>query len=81
MSQKVLRTSPAEPSGTAAPGGSALSRFAREAVAEHLIWPIVLLMLLVGAFVPGFLSERNLLSLLWGQHLSAAWWSARGSRG
>jgi ribose/xylose/arabinose/galactoside ABC-type transport system permease subunit len=33
---------------------------------EHLIWPILLLMVIVGAFVPGFLTGGNLVNLLWG---------------
>lgn len=41
------------------------ARIARTIAAEHLIWPIVALMLVVGAFVPGFLSSGNLTNLMW----------------
>lgn len=42
-----------------------VSRLLRELVTEHLIWPIFLLMVVVGAFVPGFLTSRNMLNLVW----------------
>lgn len=40
--------------------------FVREVAAEHLIWPIVLLMVIVGATVPGFLTGGNIINLVWG---------------
>ena len=40
--------------------------FVREVAAEHLIWPIVLLMVIVGATVPGFLTSGNIDNLVWG---------------
>lgn len=43
-----------------------VAELARVVVAEHLIWPIVLLMLVVGSFVPGFFSTGNLINLMWG---------------
>jgi simple sugar transport system permease protein len=43
-----------------------VARIAREIAAEHLIWPIVVLMLIVGSFVPGFLSGGNIINLVWG---------------
>lgn len=38
----------------------------REIAAEHLIWPIVVLMIVVGSFVPGFLTSGNVINLVWG---------------
>lgn len=38
----------------------------REIAAEHLIWPIVVLMLIIGSTVPGFLSSGNIINLIWG---------------
>ena len=38
----------------------------RRIASEHLIWPILLLLVIIGAFVPGFLTGGNLLNLLWG---------------
>ncbi len=40
--------------------------FLREVAAEHLIWPIVLLMVIIGATVPGFLTSGNIINLVWG---------------
>ena len=42
-----------------------LGELARELAAEHLIWPIVALMLLVGAMVPGFLTSGNVINVIW----------------
>ncbi len=39
---------------------------ARRIASEHLIWPILVLMFVIGAFVEGFLTKDNLLNLLWG---------------
>lgn len=38
----------------------------RRIASEHLIWLIFLLLAVVGSFVPGFLTLRNQLNLLWG---------------
>lgn len=43
-----------------------VSALAREIAAEHLIWPIVVLMLIVGAMVPGFLTSGNVINVIWG---------------
>ena len=42
------------------------TRFYREVLTEHLIWPIVIVMILVGSTVPGFLTTGNFLNVLWG---------------
>lgn len=53
------------PERTAQTPTSKAARIARTIAAEHLIWPIVGLMLVVGAFVPGFLTSGNLTNLMW----------------
>lgn len=53
------------PERTAQTPTSRTARIARTIAAEHLIWPIVGLMLVVGAFVPGFLTSGNLTNLMW----------------
>ena len=45
---------------------SRLGPTVRRIASEHLIWPILLLLVIIGAFVPGFLTGGNLLNLLWG---------------
>jgi len=42
------------------------TRFYREVLTEHLIWPIVIVMILIGSSVPGFLTTGNFLNVLWG---------------
>ncbi len=62
--QPITPASP--PSAKAAETSSSkAARIARNIAAEHLIWPIVGLMLVVGAFVPGFLTSGNLTNLMW----------------
>lgn len=39
---------------------------ARRIASEHLIWPILVLLFVIGAFVDGFLTKDNLLNLVWG---------------
>jgi simple sugar transport system permease protein len=58
----AVRPAP-EPADGPAEGGWKLT--ARRIASEHLIWPILLLLVIIGAFVPGFLSGGNLLNLLW----------------
>lgn len=43
-----------------------VQRVYREIMTEHLIWPIVVVMILFGSWVPGFLSSTNLFNVLWG---------------
>lgn len=38
----------------------------RSIVENHLIWPLLGLLIIVGAFVPGFLTQRNLINVAWG---------------
>jgi ribose/xylose/arabinose/galactoside ABC-type transport system permease subunit len=45
---------------------SRAARVVREIAAEHLIWPIVVLMVILGSFVPGFLTTGNFINLMWG---------------
>ncbi|MFN8561151.1 MAG: hypothetical protein U0703_05895 [Anaerolineae bacterium] len=40
-------------------------RFATGIVSQHLIWLILLVLVCIGLFVPGFLSTRNVLNVLW----------------
>ena len=42
------------------------TRLYREVLTEHFIWPMVVLMVLIGAGVPGFLTAGNWLNVLWG---------------
>ena len=66
--ERTTEVAPApEPAAPQAEGriGPALRRIA----SEHLIWPILLLLVIIGAFVPGFLTGGNLLNLLWGAAL------------
>ena len=46
-------------------GGDRVREVVREIAAEHLIWPIVILMLIVGLLVPGFLTTGNMINLIW----------------
>lgn len=39
---------------------------ARQIASEHLIWPILLLLFVIGFFVNGFMTSGNLLNLIWG---------------
>ncbi len=72
-SATAARTEQAEPTRpaaartekTAGPTASKVASVARTIAAEHLIWPIVGLMLIIGAFVPGFLTSGNLTNLMW----------------
>jgi len=48
-----------------APRGRA-QRIYREIMTEHLIWPIVAVMILFGSWVPGFLTSANFFNVLWG---------------
>ncbi|MDR1711232.1 MAG: ABC transporter permease [Propionibacteriaceae bacterium] len=38
----------------------------RNIVENHLIWPLLAVLVVIGAFVPGFLSQRNLINVAWG---------------
>lgn len=38
---------------------------ARIIVGRHLIWPLLALLVIIGAFVPGFLSAENLTNVVW----------------
>lgn len=42
-----------------------LRRFVREVVENHLIWPLLAGLIVIGIFVPGFLSVRNLTNVAW----------------
>lgn len=61
----AAQPTPSAPERTAQTPLSKAARIARTIAAEHLIWPIVGLMLVVGAFVPGFLTSGNLTNLMW----------------
>lgn len=65
---EVVTTDPVERSDTGPSHGASgrLIWWGRELLAEHLIWPIVVLMLIVGATVPGFLSSGNIVNVMWG---------------
>ncbi len=54
------------PDSTGSASGARMTGVLRTIVAEHLIWPIVLLMFLLGAAVPGFLTTGNMINLMWG---------------
>ena len=54
------------PEPVAPPTEGRLRPTLRRIASEHLIWPILLLLVIIGAFVPGFLTGGNLLNLLWG---------------
>lgn len=43
-----------------------LRKTVRTLASEHLIWPIFLLLALIGLMIPGFATPRNLLNLVWG---------------
>lgn len=58
-------TQPSSRQPAAGQSRSRMPRFVREILTEHLIWPIFALMVIVGAFVPGFLTGRNMLNLMW----------------
>ncbi len=45
---------------------SRVKTLARRIASEHLIWVIFLLLAVVGSLLPGFLTLRNILNLLWG---------------
>jgi ribose/xylose/arabinose/galactoside ABC-type transport system permease subunit len=67
MSQPTI----VEPSAgvTAPQAGRSDSRgkaIARRIASEHLIWPILLLLFVIGFFVEGFMTSGNLLNLIWG---------------
>ncbi|MFV0253822.1 MAG: ABC transporter permease [Beutenbergiaceae bacterium] len=49
----------------AAATASPAARFLRNLVTDHLIWPIVLVMFVLGSMVDGFLSLGNMTNLMW----------------
>jgi simple sugar transport system permease protein len=70
MTENTTVRAPADP-GDPVPtsshrtGSRRPGQIVREIAAEHLIWPIVVLMLIIGSFVPGFLSSGNIINLVW----------------
>ncbi|MFV0426651.1 MAG: ABC transporter permease [Beutenbergiaceae bacterium] len=48
-----------------AAGPSPTQRFLRNLVTEHLIWPIVVVIVLLGSMVDGFLTVANFTNLMW----------------
>jgi simple sugar transport system permease protein len=63
--ERTTEVAPA-PEPAAPPAESRVGPTVRRIASEHLIWPILLLLVIIGAFVPGFLTGGNLLNLLWG---------------
>ena len=45
--------------------GSKIGQIVHSILANHLIWPLLGLLVIIGAFVPGFLSQRNLINVIW----------------
>jgi ribose/xylose/arabinose/galactoside ABC-type transport system permease subunit len=69
MSQANTTSSPESPGGAAAlPSGRRWTAraMALTVVQNHLIWPLLGVMLLIGLFIPGFMSSRNLTNVVWG---------------
>src|SRR6266498_4201372 len=66
MTTERTATVPQAPDAGRGPTESRWRVMARRIASEHLIWPILLLLVIIGAFVPGFLTSGNLLNLLWG---------------
>ena len=66
MTSEGTATVPKAPDADRGPSEPRWRLTARRIASEHLIWPILLLLVVVGAFVPGFLTSGNLLNLLWG---------------
>jgi simple sugar transport system permease protein/ribose transport system permease protein len=45
--------------------GQKAGKIARNIVENHLIWPLLAVLVGIGAFIPGFMSARNLTNVVW----------------